>query len=81
MSIYFTINEVAERLNCSDDQVRILIANRDLPCVNIGSGKTRRCIRVSQEALNGFIESRTSPMEQKKEPRRKSASPAQPEWV
>ena len=43
-----TIEQAAEYLVCSDDQVRVLIRNLELPYVNIGAGKQRRCIRITQ---------------------------------
>lgn len=73
-----TIEQVAERLGCSDAQVRILIRNGDLPYINIGAGNQRRCTRVASEALDAFIAGRQS---ERPQPRRASQPKPQREWV
>ena len=60
MSQYYTIFDVAESLKCSDDQVRKLIAVGELATISLAMpGSKRQCIRISQQLLDAFIESRT----------------------
>lgn len=60
MSQYYTIFDVAESLKCSDDQVRKLIAVGELATISLAMpGSKRQCIRISQQQLDAFIESRT----------------------
>jgi excisionase family DNA binding protein len=73
-----SIEQVAERLRCSDDQVRVLIRAGELPYVNIGGGTQRRCIRVQADALEEFIRRRTSSV--KPTPRQSRPKPSR-QWV
>ena len=73
-----TIENAAERLACSDDQIRKLIKADELTAVNIGSGQQRRCIRVAGDSLRAFIKRRTI---QTPAPRRKPLPKPKKEWV
>ena len=60
MTRYHTIYDIAELLQCSDDQVRKLIAVGELATISLAMpGSKRQCIRISQQQLDAFIESRT----------------------
>jgi len=61
MSQFFTISNVAELLQVSDDQVRKLIAAGEIPTVSLSMpGSKRNCVRISQQQLDAFIDSRTT---------------------
>ena len=71
MSRYFTIYDVAELLQVSDDQVRKLISAGELATISLSMpGSKRHCVRISQHQLDAFIDSRTMA-----KPRRVSKSP------
>ncbi len=60
MTRYQTIYDIAELLQCSDDQVRKLIAAGELAIISLSMpGSKRNCVRISQHQLDAFIDSRT----------------------
>lgn len=60
MPKYYTIYDLAELLQCSDDQVRKLIRVGELATISISMpGSKHKCVRVSQQHLDAFIELRT----------------------
>lgn len=60
MSRYYTIYDVAELLQVSDDQVRKLISAGELATISLSMpGSKRNCVRISQRQLDAFIDSRT----------------------
>lgn len=73
------LTAVQEILDCSDDQVDKLIKSGDLVAVNIGVGQRRRCLRVTDNELQAFLERRTIGAA----PKRKKATAPKPskEWV
>ena len=57
---YYTTFDVAELLQISDDQVRKLITLGELATISLAMpGSKRRCVRISQQQFDDFIESRT----------------------
>ena len=54
-----TVNEVADRLNCSSNQVRALIRVEKLHAVNLAVNGRRHQFRVSQAELDRFIKNPT----------------------
>lgn len=79
MTKLLKVEEVAECLGCSDDQIRQLINCGELSVVDIGRGNRRRCIRIPDEELLSFLQRRTIERPQAK--RRKPAPKPQREWV
>jgi excisionase family DNA binding protein len=53
-----TIDEAAEYLNLTADQVRAFIADGELRYINVGRGKKRPRMRFTKADLNEFIERR-----------------------
>ncbi|WP_442928869.1 helix-turn-helix domain-containing protein [Modestobacter sp. VKM Ac-2980] len=62
-----TVAEAAEELRISDKSVYRLISAGELQTCDVGTGRERARTRVTREALEDFIASRTSDR-----PRRKS---------
>jgi len=59
MQKYYRVSEVAEKLNLSNDQIRLLINSGELPHVDLSKpASTRRCIRISESHLSEFLVSR-----------------------
>ena len=59
MSQYHTIYDIAELLQCSDDQVRKLIAAGELATISLSMpGSKRNCVRISQHQLDAFLAAR-----------------------
>src|SRR5690349_17854266 len=54
----FTIAEVAEKLGISPRQVLNHITDGTLVAINVGRGATRKDVRVTDEALDAFVEDR-----------------------
>jgi excisionase family DNA binding protein len=50
-----TPSEVAEYLHVSPEQVRILIRKGQLASTNVGAGSKRPLYRVTQQALDNFL--------------------------
>jgi len=76
-----TIEQVAQRLACSDDQVRVLINSGQLNYVNIGTGNVRRCVRISGDALHEFIRSRQAVAKSPAESKRRLKPKPRRDWV
>ncbi|MCJ2105534.1 helix-turn-helix domain-containing protein [Methylobacterium sp. E-041] len=53
-----TIHEVAKLLACSEKQVENFIADGEIRAFNIGRGKVRQSLRVTDEAVASFISRR-----------------------
>jgi len=53
----FRVRDVADRLNCSVDQVRAMIADGRLAAVNVASrpAETRASWRISEQALLALL--------------------------
>ena len=59
MLSYYTVSEVAEKLNLSNDQIRLLVNSGELPYVDLSKpGSTRKCIRFSEKHVGDFLTSR-----------------------
>jgi len=56
-----TPNEVAEHLQVTAEQVRSLIRKGQLQAANVGTGKKRPLYRITQKALNDFLNQRQQP--------------------
>ncbi|MEE2938532.1 MAG: helix-turn-helix domain-containing protein [Planctomycetota bacterium] len=84
MSQYYTIYDVAELLQVSDDQVRKLISAGELATISLSMpGSKRNCVRISQHQLDAFIDSRTmaSPRSIGKSPDTMAQLPPVTKWV
>jgi excisionase family DNA binding protein len=57
-----TPNEVAEHLQVTAEQVRVLIRRGQLSAVNAGTGTKRPLYRITQEALEAFLNFRRQPV-------------------
>ena len=53
-----TPNQVAEHLQVTAEQVRSLIRKGQLQAANVGTGKKRPLYRITQQALNDFLNRR-----------------------
>ncbi|MCJ2130981.1 helix-turn-helix domain-containing protein [Methylobacterium sp. E-045] len=53
-----TIQEVAKLLACSEKQIENFIADGEITVFNIGRGKIRQSLRVTDEAVASFIRRR-----------------------
>jgi len=56
-----TPNDVAAKLKVTSEQVRSLIRRRQLSAVNVGTGTKRPLYRISQQALDDFLNYRRQP--------------------
>jgi excisionase family DNA binding protein len=56
-----TPNEVAEHLQVTTEQVRSLIRKGQLQAANVSTGKKRPLYRITQKALNDFLNQRQQP--------------------
>jgi excisionase family DNA binding protein len=56
-----TPNEVAEHLQVTAEQVRSLIRKGQLAACNAGTGKKRPLYRITQQALDDFMNRRRQP--------------------
>ena len=56
-----TPNEAAAKLKVPPEQIRSLIRKNQLSAVNVGAGLKRPLYRITQEALNDFLNSRWRP--------------------
>jgi excisionase family DNA binding protein len=71
-----TIKQVAERLNVGLGTAYALCARRQLEHVRVGAG--RGTLRVSEEALERFIEGATVRLEGPAAPKPRTPAPARP---
>lgn len=55
-----TVKAAAQRAGCSESSIRNHIAAGNLPAYHIGLGTRRRSLRITDEALERFIEGRTT---------------------
>lgn len=76
-----SIQYVAEFCGLSEDQIRNLIDRGDLEAVNMGTGRQRRRLKISDEALRQFIQGRTVQPRQSAIKRKRPAPKPQREWV
>lgn len=56
-----TPNDVASKLKVTTEQVRSLIRKGQLSAVNVGTGTKRPLYRISQQALNDFLNYKQKP--------------------
>lgn len=56
-----TPNEVAIKLKVTPEQIRCLIRTDQLSAVNVGKGLKRPLYRITQQALNDFLNRRWQP--------------------
>ena len=57
----FTPNEAATRLKVAPEQIRSLIRKGQLSAVNVGTGPKRPLYRITQQALDDFLNHRYQP--------------------
>lgn len=57
----FTPNEVADKLKVTAEQIRSLIRSGQLSAVNISIGTKRPLYRITQQALDDFLNHRYQP--------------------
>ncbi len=53
-----TPEDAAKRLKVTAEQIRSLIRKRQLPAINVGTGKKRPLYRITAAALEEFLSSR-----------------------
>jgi hypothetical protein len=58
-----TPNEVAIKLKVTPEQIRSLIRIGQLSAVNVGKGPKRPLYRITQQALNDFLNRRWQPVQ------------------
>lgn len=56
-----TPNEAAVKLKVTPEQIRSLIRKGQLSAVNVGTGSKRPLYRITQQALDGFLNHRYQP--------------------
>ncbi len=56
----YTPKEAGELIGVSEDTIRKLVKSGDLAATNIGTGTINPVMRISEQALTDFIESRTN---------------------
>ena len=54
----FNLRQAAAKLGVSIDQVRGLVQDGDLACINVGRGKKRPTLRFTQADLDDFVSAR-----------------------
>jgi excisionase family DNA binding protein len=57
----FTPNEAAVKLKVTPEQIRSLIRKGQLSAVNVGTGTKRPLYRITQQALDDFLNHRYQP--------------------
>lgn len=70
-----TPNEVAEHLQVTAEQVRVLIRRGQLSAVNAGTGTKRPLYRITQEALEAFLNFRRQPVSKTQRKKLKQDAP------
>ena len=75
-----SIEQAAKFLGCSIDQIRKLNVSGELPAINIGVGKRRRCLRIDEAELQAFLGRRVSKLPTKGK-RRRSLPRSQRDWL
>ena len=56
-----TPNEAAVKLKVTPEQIRSLIRNGQLAAINVGTGMKRPLYRITQQALDDFLNHRYQP--------------------
>ena len=57
----FTPNEAAVKLKVTPEQIRSLIRKGQLSAINVGTGPKRPLYRITQQALDDFLNHRYQP--------------------
>jgi excisionase family DNA binding protein len=81
MGTLMTIEEVAERLQVSAMQIRILIDSNQLAAINVGNGKQKPRWRISREAVAEFEQRRSTSAEPLASPVSRRAPKSVPNYV
>ena len=72
-----TPNQAATYLNVTPEQVRSLIRQGQLSAVNVGTGPKRPLYRITQQALNNFLNRRWQPGPARQNKKFKRLAPVQ----
>jgi excisionase family DNA binding protein len=73
----FTPNEAATKLKVTPEQIRSLIRKNQLSAVNVGTGPKRPLYRITQRALNDFLNRRWQPGPARQNKKFKRLAPVQ----